>query len=332
MNGFNDKTSTCAGANGSYHYVDNSTGTVQPYFDMATNYGYANYMFQTNEGPSYPAHQFLLSGTSAPSEDSDLFAIDDPGHSGCAAPPTSEVKLIAPDGAYSFTYPCFTHDTLVDLLVAAGLSWKYYATKGEGYWYAPNSISTLYTEPFYTSPTVLTDIQKCQLANVSWVTPTGPNSDHGGGSNPGGPSWVASIINAIGDSPCGYWQNTAILVTWDDWGGWYDHVPPPMFGQTNGWGVNVVYGFRVPLLVVSAYTPPGYVDNTVHDFGSMLHFVETNFGLGLIGPGTYADSYADDLMAFFPLTVPNAFVPIPARFNAAHFINHKVTPADAEED
>ena len=91
-----------------------------------------------------------------------------------------------------------------------------------------------------------------------------------------------------------------------------------------------MYGFRVPLLVVSAYTPTGYVSNANHDFGSMLRFVESNFGLGLIGPGTWADSYADDLMEFFPAGAPRSFNTIPSKFDAEHFIRsrEKATPPD----
>ena len=71
-------SSTCTGklppADPHYMYVDNSTGTVQPYFDIATNYGFANRMFQTNQGPSFPAHQFIFGGTSAPQASTSLFA------------------------------------------------------------------------------------------------------------------------------------------------------------------------------------------------------------------------------------------------------------------
>ena len=93
-----------------------------------------------------------------------------------------------------------------------------------------------------------------------------------------------------------------------------------------------MYGFRVPLLVVSAYTPSGYVSNSNHDFGSFLHFAESNFGLGLIGPGTYADSYADDLMEFFPLTTPRSFTTIPTKRNALHFINSTEPLTDPDDD
>lgn len=282
-------------------YVDNSGGTLQPYFDLAMQYGWANRMFQTNQGPSYPAHQFLISGSSAPSEFSSWFVSENTAMPGC--PLGSPVRMIGPLGQKSSTPSCFQRPALPDLLATAsngnGFTWRYYGV--DPFWIATNSIKHLYrsANDVYNPPQVLSDISNCNLQNVVWVTPADAYSDHPGYGS-GGPAWVASIVNAIGQSHCGYWQNTAILITWDDWGGWYDHVPPPQMGQWN-WNnsAEYIYGFRVPLIVVSAYTPAGYVDNDVHDFGSLLRFTESNFGLGLIGPGYYADSYADDLSAFF---------------------------------
>jgi len=337
------------GTNPQFRYVDNSSGTVQPYFDLATQYGFANRMFQTNQGPSFPSHQFLISGTSAPTTDSTLFAAENPEFShGCASAPGSTVQTIDPNGVLGKIFPCFDHATLIDLLGGAGLSWRYYAANGQAGWAAPNAISALcdaqeingklscggseWANVILKPPQVLTDIQSCKLADVAWVTPTGQNSDHPANNTGGGPSWVASIVNAIGNSTCGYWKNTAILITWDDWGGWYDHVPPYQIGQSNGWGQSYVYGLRVPLLVVSAYTPAGYVSNTNHDTGSLLRFTEANFDLGLIGPGFYADSYADDLREFFPLASPRSFNAIPAQYSADHFIFNTEPDTDADDD
>ena len=155
------------------------------------------------------------------------------------------------------------------------------------------------------------------------------------------------------DHGAGYWNNTAVFITWDDWGGWFDHVPPfTNLNQTNcnQWGCNYVYGFRVPLLVVSAYTPAGYVSGALppygngrdaihtHDFGSILAFIENNFGLpiGSIGPTQYpfADAFAPDsfkgnipLSDFFPPNPqPQTFVPItiPAGYGASYFQNYFV--------
>jgi phospholipase C len=307
--------------NPQFKYVDNSTEQIQPYFDIATQYGWANRMFQTNQGGSYPAHQFVFSGTSAPTTNSDLFAAENPIKSpgaptGCIAATGQTVTMIDPTGKEGYAqYPCFEHPTLSDLLEDAQsgpIDWRYYTLSPGSIWTAPNSIQHI-CEPqivngelvcagpdwiehvIIPQTTILTDTKNCNLPPVSWVMPGGADSDHAGSNKGTGPAWVASIVNAIGLSKCGYWQNTAIFITWDDWGGWYEHVPPYSIGQQNGWGVSYTYGFRVPLLVVSAYTPAGYVDNSNYDFGSFLRFIETVFGppgdpLGPIGPGDYADS------------------------------------------
>ncbi len=84
---------------------------------------------------------------------------------------------------------------------------------------------------------VLTDIANGQLAQVSWVIPDGTHSDHAESNDGSGPSWVASIVNAIGNSP--YWANTAIIITWDDWGGWYDHVAPEGHQRRRQLGIGI---------------------------------------------------------------------------------------------
>jgi phospholipase C len=346
--------------NPQFKYVDNATGTVQPYFDIASQYGWANRMFQTNQGPSFPAHQFILSGTSAPTTNSLLFASENPnpqGTAGCIAPAGATVALIDPSGKEtSKQYPCFEHPTLTDLLDDAPsgpIDWRWYAPTAGSIWTAPNAINHMcvpskvdgklqctgsdwVNHVVIPQTGVLTDIRNCALPPVSWVIPDGAESDHAGINKGLGPSWVASVVNAIGTS-CGYWTSTAILITWDDWGGWYDHVPPYRIGQSNGWGLSYVYGFRVPLLVVSAYTPRGYVDNDVHDFGSILRFIETNFGfigepLGPIGPGDYADAYADDLHEFFLATTPRTFQTIPSAQDASYFLHDSSPPTDPDDD
>jgi hypothetical protein len=351
--------------NPQFRYVDNSQGTVQPYFDLASQYGWANRMFQTNQGPSFPAHQFLLSGTSAPTTNSNLFAAENPvskgggrNNAGCIAPSDTTVKLVDPQGNESSKqYPCFEHPTLTDLLDNAPngpIDWRYYTSSPGSIWTAPNAIkhmcvpetqggslvctgSDWVDHVVLPQTKVLNDIDNCKLAPVSWVIPDGAASDHAAINRGLGPSWVASIVNALGNSGCGYWQDTAVLITWDDWGGWYDHVPPYQIGQFNGWGTGYVYGFRVPLLVVSAYTPQGYVDDSIYDFGSILVFIEDNFGsfgqsLGLIGPGFYADAYANGLDNFFTLRHARQFQTIQARYDANYFLNYSAPPIDPDDD
>jgi phospholipase C len=176
---------------------------------------------------------------------------------------------------------------------------------------------------------VLTDIARGNLPAVSWVIPTGQASDHAGINNGSGPSWVASIVNAVGQSH--YGSTTAIIITWDDWGGWYDHVPPPQVRvNCSQWGCGYIYGFRVPLIVVSPFAKAGYVSHVNHDFGSILKFIEETFGLGSLG---YADAIADDLSDCFDYNQsPIQFQTIAAPLDGAHFLNDRSTPLDPDDD
>jgi phospholipase C len=395
--------------NPEYTYV--AGANVVPYFQIATQYGYANYMFATNQGPSFPAHQFLLSGTSAPTPPTDLTDTCDSGGNdwycyqwfaadlansgtsyGCVSTAGTVIPDIDPSGnespAYNNGYPCYFHNTLATLLdnQKPRISWKYYAqasstnlaaSPATSLWTAPNAIQGIcypltptlggdtcggydwsnYVESVFPNAAgypnsyspILTDLgadpnqPQCTLPAVSWVVPDGNWSDHGSLDPDGaGPSWVSAILNAVGGyddvtggqlpTRCGYWANTVVLITWDDWGGWYDHILPwncppgpngKCSGYPNGTGGEYVYGFRVPLMVVSAYNyrpagSTGYISGAcvapgncpnekapyVHDFGSILNFIEWTFGqnqqpLGApygIGPQQYpyADYFAPD--------------------------------------
>ncbi len=130
-----------------------------------------------------------------------------------------------------------------------------------------------------------------ELANVTWILPGLITSDH-----PGvpfgycGPSWVASVVNAIGKSK--YWGSTAIFVFWDDWGGFYDHVNPYVVRDQAG------PGFRVPLLVVSPYSKLKNVVHTETEFATVAKFTEQLLGLRSLG-ATDDTPYLNDLDGFF---------------------------------
>jgi len=343
-----------------YAYVNSAD--VGPYLTIAQQYGWANYMFQTNQGPTMPAHQFIFAGTSTDTADDDAqaaFVADNPingTNSGCLATLEEIYLAISPQSwPQEFALVnnplgtfCFSHATMATLLDnhQPPLSWKYYTVGPHGIATAPNWFQQI-CEPDedYQQCTgqewmnnvdiypvdVLSDIGACALRNMSWVIPAGENSDHPGDPTfTGGPSWVAAIVNAIGESPCqnpdgsSYWNSTAILITWDDWGGWYDHEPPTLLSAPNqGQGDNQ-YGFRVPLLVVSAYTPLGYVDNGRYDFGSILRFIEQNFGIPE-GALNFADARATtDLTSFFSWHQRRrVFRHIAAPKSAEYFLNDK---------
>src|SRR5579859_252614 len=244
--------------NPQYMYV--YPADVQPYFALAEQYTFADRMFQTNQGPSFPAHQFIISGTSAPSVGSTLFAAENaktpgPPSGGCDSLPGSTVAMIDPTGSEATTmFPCFDHPTVTDLLETNGNTWRYYSPS-LGIWNGPEAIQHICgtltgggtcggtdwnNHVVLKNTQLFTDISSNQLPEVSWVIPTGQASDHAASNDGSGPSWVASVVNAIGNSP--YWKNTAIFITWDDWGGWYDHVPPPQVKVNCAqWGCGYVY-------------------------------------------------------------------------------------------
>jgi phospholipase C len=347
---------TCP-TNPQYFYV--YPEDVAPYLQMAQTYSFADQMFQTNEGPSFPAHQFILAGTSSPSQGSNLFVAENPGgdtngDSGCTASPGTTVELINPLGQENQSiFPCLEHETLTDLLDAANLSWRYYAPSLGSLWTAPAAINhmcvpnpappnaTACTGTDFTASSpkvvlnqnqtnaqILTDIAENQLQTVSWIIPDGHDSDHAESNDGCGPSWVTSIVNAIGGSP--YWSDTVIIIAWDDWGGWYDHVQPPqIIDDGTSWGSGYVYGFRVPMIVISPYAKTAYVSHATHDFGSILKFIETNYGLPSLG---VADANADNLSDIFQYNQAAAFTPISVPWDDATCKSQQLPATDPDDD
>ncbi|MBV8723729.1 MAG: hypothetical protein JO078_08110 [Candidatus Eremiobacteraeota bacterium] len=328
MNGFDQALckGTCP-ANAAYAFVPRSE--VAPYYTLAKTYAFADNVFETDQGPSFVSHQYLVSGTSTVSDSSSNKASNNPATpaggdtGGCDSPRGSLVGVITPQGTEPpnlRTFPCFARQSLMNELDAAGISWKYYQRSlGAGLWNAPDAISSIWSNAaemaanVVTPPSqVLTDIANGQLASVVWVTPTQAASDHPKVTDGSGPSWVASVVNAIGTSP--YWQNTAIFITWDDWGGWYDHVAPAIYNSFE-------LGFRVPLIVVSPYAKTGYISHSQHEFGSILKFTEENFSLPSLGT---TDARADDLSDCFNFGHGRAeFKRIRAKYGAGYFLHQR---------
>ncbi len=350
----------CPPPNPQFLYVQQSD--VQPYWDLAEQYTFADRMFQTNQGPSFPAHQFIISGTSEPSDNSPLFVAENPlgipnssADTGCISQnlASETVSLIDASGNESTTIePCFDHPTLTDHLDTLGITWRYYAPLPGSIWTAPNAIQhmcvpvtqsdgtidctgsdwvnhvVLYTQN--NADPIVTDIAAGQLQQVSWVIPTGSNSDHAGQTDTtGGPSWIGTIVNAIGNSS--YWSNTAIVIAWDDWGGWYDHgSPPKIVNDGTSWGSGYVYGFRVPMIVVSPLAKPGYISHVNHDFGSILNLIEKTFNVPSMN---FADASADDLSDCFDFTqTPLTFKTINTPLKVDFFLHDKRPPTGPDDD
>jgi phospholipase C len=308
-----------------YPYAYVPATETGPYRTLAQRYSFADRMFQSNSGPSFPAHLYLIAGQSLDPA-SGLPPDENPTSTrvwGCDAASGTTVALLGPSGNdLRGPYPCFDYRTLADELNDAGASWRYYAPalfSSGSIWSAFDAIEHIRlskqwsTNVISPETNILTDVPAGTLAAVTWVVPQGIDSDHAGqgGGQALGPQWVASVVNGIGRSP--FWNTTAIFIVWDDWGGWFDHVVPP---QADAMGL----GFRVPLIVVSPYAKRGYVSHVQHEFGSILKFTEERFGLPALAA---SDARADDLSDCFDFTqAPQPFAPLatsvrPERFSAA---------------
>lgn len=205
--------------------------------------------------------------------------------------------------------------TIFDRLEAKGISWKFYiqnydpavnlrtyrtiadGDRGAQVVWAPLLAYARYIDDPELSKHIVPleqyyeDLATGQLPSVSYVVPSGA-SEHPPGSIKAGERFVRSLHTALLSSSA--WSTSAFLWTYDDWGGWYDHVPPP---QVDRFG----FGFRAPALLVSPYAKQGFVDSTVLDFTSGLKFIEENWG---VEPLAERDAKANNFLSAFDFGRP----------------------------
>ena len=291
-------------------------------------------MFPTMFGGSFTAHLDLIASTTDLQNDS--AEVDSPTATpwGCDAPPGTRTYTLdrARLEGNGGPFPCFTQfETLASLLDPANVSWAYYAPSLKGgnaggrVWSEFDSIAAIrhgrdWTRNVISPPsTILSDAASGRLPGVSWVIPTSGDSDHTGEGRDDGPAWVSSIVNAIGKSSS--WNSTAIVVLWDDWGGWYDNVPPPQLDYRG-------LGVRVPCIIISPYARKAYVSHTDYEFGSIVKFVEEVFDLpNLASLGTgygYTDERAYSITDSFDFKQKaRTFRPIGATYGPSYFLSEK---------
>ncbi|MBV9648106.1 MAG: hypothetical protein JO043_11625 [Candidatus Eremiobacteraeota bacterium] len=247
--------------------------------------------FEAIQGPSFPSHLYAIAGQSGGWTASNHWTASG-GDGNCGPNQPKNMPLIDMTTAYpgvnrGYYPPCVDFPTILDALTTKGNSWKFYSG-GSNFWTPTQGIQHLYNPNYQPNGNFAQDVAKGQLADVTFVTPYLPSqSDHPGMVNNSmdGPNWVASLVNAVGESP--FWSSSAIVVYWDDWGGWFDHVLPPadhyskpFKGSWPSWLGNpdpVEYGFRVPFMVISPYARVGVIDHTPRSFVSSLTLIEQAF-------------------------------------------------------
>ena len=303
----------CPNANPPYSYVPHAE--TKPYFYMGTHYVLADQMYASNvDASSFISHQYIIAGQASS-------AVNYPSSWwGCEGNYSNFISTLSAERQYgSAISMCWKNQTLGDEMDKIGLSWAYYASTiyGDGgIWSAYQNISQIYDGPDWKKDVIspqtnfFNDVSKGKLRSLSWITPTCENSDHAGCGSDTGPSWVASLVNAVGKSK--YWDSTAIFIFWDDYGGWYDPEPPTMLDYDG-------LGIRIPMLIVSAYAKKGYVSHTHYEHGSILKFVEQTFGLPALAASDKRATAPDDSFDFNK--PPRAFETVPSPYGIDYFMH-----------
>ena len=279
---------------------------IPNYWAYAQNFVLADRMFSSLHGPSFPNHLYTVAGQSGS-------AINNPSNPGltgnavswgCDAESTATVQVLDPStGNISTVFPCFDFATLMDSLQTAGISWKYYApTEGNsGYiWNTPDAIKHIRNTSLWTANDVpdtqfVTDATSGNLPAVSWLVTSSENSDHPASVVCNGENWAVQQLNAVMQGSG--WNSTVVFLTWDDFGGFYDHVPPPSPDQFG-------LGPRVPLIIISPFAKKGFISHTQYEFGSFLKFVEERYGLPSLGQRDVAANDMTDSFNFNQTPLP----------------------------
>ena len=244
---------------------------IPNYWEYARRFTLCDAFFSSLAGPSEPNHLYTVAAQSGG-------LVNNP-----------PLNLAGQDGVYTFP-------TMAELLEKSGVSWKYYDEKPNPHkhslWNPMPGFRSFQKNPALMSHLVgldefYQDAKSGRLPQVCWIVPTPADSEHPPADSARGMRHVTDLINAIMQSSA--WKDTAIIVTWDDYGGFYDHVAPPQVDQYG-------YGPRVPALVISPYARRGYICHTPFDFTSPLKLIEEGFGLS---PLTARDASARDMLDCF---------------------------------
>jgi len=268
---------------------------IPNYWQYAQHFVLGDHMFSSAHTDSFPNHLYTVGATAdgvinipgpPPSN-----ATEKSNSWGCDAPADFTVQQVDAEDNIDAVFPCFDFPVLPQNLTNIGVTWKYYAVPADtlGYNFSTlDSIDYIRNGPLWSSnvvedTTFINDARTGNLPQVAWLTTGRRMTEHPPQSVCSGENWTVNAMNAIMQGPD--WNSTAVFIMWDDFGGFYDHVPPPPAEDQYG------LGERVPFLIISPYAKPGYISSTQYEAASILKFVEERFGLP---PLTARDAGAND--------------------------------------
>src|SRR5918992_551939 len=284
MDGFADEQVRVSQA---FAYSQYDEPDIPNYWHWAREFVLSDNFFASATGNSFPQHLYMIAGTSGGTNDAPvqnrrlLQQRKDQGLAktwGCDVPEGAFIWVNHPDGSRERVRPCFEFVTQGEQLSQKGVDWAYYAAEPHqvGYiWNAYAAVERIFHSDEWDQrvrpvDNLVRDIREGLLPPVTWVTPRYELSDHPPWSVCHGHNWVTAVVNAVMRSPM--WRHTAIFVTWDEWGGFYDHVAPP---NVDRFGL----GIRVPLLTISPFAGRGLIDTERGEFTSVHRFIADNWGL-----------------------------------------------------
>jgi phospholipase C len=294
---------------------------IPNYWQYARHFVLGDHFFASELGPSFPGHSFALSAQAG-------WATDNPSQTtpwGCDDNQGTVVETLQ-NGTCTAqnVFPCFDFPTIPDLLPARGLTWKFYGTTEPPVvgqvWTVFDAVRHIrmgadWSTHVVTDASFDSDADSGNLANVVYLINQGLESEHPPLNICQGESWTVNHLNHVMNN-ARLWAHTAIIMTYDDFGGWYDHVPPP---RQYGCDAQHPYGlgFRLPLIIVSPYAKPGYIMHGVADHASIPKFIEHVFGLPSLNsmdPAAQDGPSANDLSDAFDFTqTPNPALPLQSR-------------------
>lgn len=265
-------------------FLQYSQSDIPNYWSYAQQFGLGDNFFSSMATSSSPNHMAMVAAQTGG-------IYETVNQNGCHSVRNNIiVSRNSTTGNEYWSYPCYNITSLPNLLTSANISWRYYS--GAPIWDAPLMLQSLAgTKNDVNNPNqFVKDVAANKMARVSWITPGGAGmTDHPPAPLQGGENYITNIVNTVMNSS--YWSSTAIFVTWDDWGGFYDHVPPP---HIDGVGL----GPRAPLIVISPYAKHGYISHQQGEFSSFVKFIEQDFNLPNLGQRDSL-SQTSNLMDFF---------------------------------
>jgi phospholipase C len=319
-------------------YTQFSREGIPSYWRYADRFVLADRFFTSEYGPTFVEHLYTIAAQSNGVMDNKAYGV--PGLGGFCDDPAAYTPAFAPEvitgdlehphiarivelqneiaddsprnlfeiARYlSLIRSCFDIETVMDLLEDAGIGWRYYSTEAFPFGDVLRAIKHIREGPMWQNvhpaEAFLGDLADGELAPVTWLKPPVPYNEHpkleGKASSVcAGENWTVSVLNALQKSE--FWKSTAVVIVWDDFGGFYDHVTPPQYDIMG-------LGPRTPALILSPYTKKGdnplggAIDSHTYEFASVLKFIEDVFGLPSL---THRDGQADPLTGAFDFSRP----------------------------